>query len=1490
MTKHQCKHCKDCRSDEEQCVHKLRVRKLKACDAYINDLHAKKICANSVTTDELNVPNFISLEKYGPNPPTPGCDCPSGIDTVPRIRLQQNVVANKNTTVNGQLCVKGNTTLCDVDVQNDLHVMGNETVDGTSTFNGAATFNDTLTANGAAVFNDTLTANGTTTFNGEVIFTNTVIPTVAPPLLTVDPTFVNPNGITEFHTVEEAVNSLKVKTIVPPVTIKLAEGVHDNIIITDFERSVQASGLTSNLDQGVKIIGDERRIIGQAYIDSVINVSAAQVPDVVITTNIPGVGPYNATPANFGGFPIPSIVKPGVLSQNAGAPPVSDQAIAPILNGAAINGNIGICRRGTIGFNQKAVNLEAVGAVAMICINNAPGNGTLVMASAGLPTTIPSVMVGLNDGNALLAAITSNPGLIITIASSSPNLYTPAFGTFAGNVDLSHPGGNLSKLDVVITSAPTAQLGRPASAIGIENPNFADPALGPVVPGDTVTVVLNSGASVVQTIASLEESVPGSGYFNRLVFTTPLPSPADNADSSITFRSKVLCRSTDIQLPALRVLTSNVLLQGITFTIPSFIGTGAQQAYITTSTVLLSNVSFEDPTLQYNTGLTVTNSKLVGLSSNRQEEVPITFVSHSTSISATSSIMELSTWYILGGRATGQGANLSHDAGFSSGTLIIALKNAPVGVRADALTAYIDSYILHISGASTGVTTANPSDGTFQGRISITAEEYFSIVRNGVGLSLGRDDTVSTPLFEGSGPATFANNTVRDFELRNSAKLIVLGPNIIFSGDQTYRVLDSSELNVDNTLTFAPNGVRTYTASGSIDHALNEHCLDGAGVLNMTMAPSASTRLYLGREYIITDSTGGFKHTITLTGGAQFFGNGFNGSTTLTFSGVKGDSVTLFVKDATTVFVVSPPSGVNTISVPTIFGGADLSKPTIQEAINFFTDNNVSDGKILVAPGTYFETLKINKISSGLSSNTKVYPYNGFTIRGDTRRIGGITYLQNGYNTNQENLTGFGTNYAPVTLVDGPNTIQVTGVAGLNFTTMGLVVGDKIKIRDNSGAVSDRNITVVGTDTLTYDGSDLTVGGKGSSLVLCPNVQIFGTTSDDVILYMSGASLVLEGVWFNSSLSGGSAANLGGLAYFGGSGTNVCLLNCLFDSATGNIKSGFPNLVVANEANLTASRYQFINDFAPPAPNGPSSGSSSTNAFIGSSRDMIVVSQNAVIFLGNWNFLSSSGNAFGVFMQNGAQFDIADGVLQHASQAGGAAVNATNGSQAVVTRFVVLNTQIGFQASGNSTLRLGQSAFTSTIDSTGTASFVGIAINRGSYGRIESNATINISNVGTGISVIRSGTFTVEAASSAFVFTNVTAANIHTENLSVWNGMQQTSTPGNVFTYTAAPGAQEMENAYQNQIINTASPINLPLNPSATASGTLRKYLGKTFTVSLSNAGGVGSTITLAGASFTGFSASGNVATFTAVNSSVTFLVESTTTVRVLSSFGITYP
>jgi len=747
---------------------------------------------------------------------------------------------------------------------------------------------------------------GPSILNGLTCVKDKLVLPDAPALITIDPTFVTPNGTTQFNTASEAADFLRNTRISGTVKVKFVDGVHDSIIIKDFARAVQARATTpvlaEELDTGVYWIGDERRIIGQTYIDSAINFADTAAPDITVSTNVLGVGPYVAVLASFGGFPSPAIVRPGVLSNSAGVPPVSEQADVPILNGAAIATNIGICRRGTIGFNAKAANLEGVGAVAMICINNTAGNDAIGMGGVGIPTTIPSVNIGLSDGNALLAAIIANPGMLITIASATPNRYSPALGTQGGNVDLSHPLGNLAKLDVTLTTAPTADPPRPLAAIAVENPNFADPNLGPVVAGDTVIVLLDSGVTAIRTIASLEESVPASGFFNRLVFTVPLPGTASGPDASVTFRSKVLCRSTDINRPALILTDSSVLLQGITVTGGGFVGTTGNQSYVRNTNFFPSNLTFEDPTTQYNTGILLLHSQVTTSSKERRANVPVSFTGHSTSINHVSSVLRTGSWTISDGRAVGTGLQVQGGATTAITSLRISTRTKTYGIQATgAARGMIGAGILHVSGALTGIGTVSLETGAGS-NIDVTANTYLAIVRCGVGANLGRTDTLSTSSFEGWGAPTFSANTTRDLTLRDKARVVIAGPNVTFSGTQTYRVLDKAELVVDATTTFAPNGVKRYTAAGALDHALGEHLIAGAAAINLTIAPSAATRLWLGRKYTVRTETA-FAHSITLTGGALFYGNGFAGTATATFTALKGNTITFTVKDATTVYV-----------------------------------------------------------------------------------------------------------------------------------------------------------------------------------------------------------------------------------------------------------------------------------------------------------------------------------------------------------------------------------------------------------------------------------------------------------------------------------------------------------------------------------------------------------------------------------------------------------
>ena len=99
-----------------------------------------------------------------------------------------------------------------------------------------------------------------------------------------------------------------------------------------------------------------------------------------------------------------------------------------------------------------------------------------------------------------------------------------------------------------------------------------------------------------------------------------------------------------------------------------------------------------------------------------------------------------------------------------------------------------------------------------------------------------------------------------------------------------------------------------------------------------------------------------------------------------------------------------------------------------------------------------------------------------------------------------------------------------------------------------------------------------------------------------------------------------------------------------------------------------------------------------------------------------------------------------------------------------------------------------------------------------------------------------------------------------------------------------------MESPFEIQRVTTTAAINIPLNPAAS------RYLGKTYTMSLPAANSPAannSTITLAAGSFVGQGVPAGVqltARFLGANSSITFVVESTNTVRVLQSLNMAYP
>lgn len=68
-----------------------------------------------------------------------------------------------------------------------------------------------------------------------------------------------------------------------------------------------------------------------------------------------------------------------------------------------LTGDIALISRGTCSFGQKVANAEANGAIAVVVVNNQPGDPIGMALDPLFPTTIPAVMAPLDDKAALLA-------------------------------------------------------------------------------------------------------------------------------------------------------------------------------------------------------------------------------------------------------------------------------------------------------------------------------------------------------------------------------------------------------------------------------------------------------------------------------------------------------------------------------------------------------------------------------------------------------------------------------------------------------------------------------------------------------------------------------------------------------------------------------------------------------------------------------------------------------------------------------------------------------------------------------------------------------------------------------------------------------------------------------------------------------------------------------------------------------------------------------
>ncbi len=141
--------------------------------------------------------------------------------------------------------------------------------------------------------------------------------------------------------------------------------------------------------------------------------------NAAVTVNSPGsiAGDYPAILATAFGGQLGSPVT-GNLVLVADGTGVSEDACEALTNGAALNGNIAVIRRGDCAFVDKINRAQNAGAIGVIMVNNIAGL-PISMGGTDAGITIPSVMISRDEGNIIIAELASGVNATLDLSGAS---------------------------------------------------------------------------------------------------------------------------------------------------------------------------------------------------------------------------------------------------------------------------------------------------------------------------------------------------------------------------------------------------------------------------------------------------------------------------------------------------------------------------------------------------------------------------------------------------------------------------------------------------------------------------------------------------------------------------------------------------------------------------------------------------------------------------------------------------------------------------------------------------------------------------------------------------------------------------------------------------------------------------------------------------------------------------------------------------------------
>lgn len=541
--------------------------------------------------------------------------------------------------------------------------------------------------------------------------------------------------------------------------------------------------------------------------------------------------------------------------------------------------------------------------------------------------------------------------------------------------------------------------------------------------------------------------------------------------------------------------------------------------------------------------------------------------------------------------------------------------------------------------------------------------------------------------------------------------------------------------------------------------------------------------------------------------------------------------------------------------------------PTIQCAIDSLAGGKHTNVIIKVAKGTYEENLTIGPDVNGGTSyfyeGASAPASAGLTIQGDDRLpLANHIYLDDAFNIGEEitPVDSLGAPFGRVSLtsIDG-NTIGVSVDGGdPDFVAAGLVVGDRVLIVDNDQNNHIRNVTSVLGNEIGFDGDEVAVGDRCSSIMALACVTVLNQNREKATIATTGVAVKLRGINFQADIANPVADT---------TQTNGLFLDSSSISINGCSFLDLTNATLANVwcVNSNINLFEFVSEgqfeFA-----GFRFGSLVT---VGSSIG-VVLFNHATLGEGTLTIQNTTpAIGRGLILDFGGSCTAKSVNIANCPNTG---ITVTRGANVGSTQVLgVYQCTSGIFAQGGANIS-NQFATLELVDNT-----IGLFMRRGTTTKVGS-ATLVSSGVRIEGNLI--GLF-LQSSAQFSTMGDITFTG-NTNDFLIYGDSNldlsySTFAPSNILNHTASG---TFNHAFEFQTID-GDDIDLSFDPGAAPFSPISLYVGKFFC--LTNLGGTGNTLSLSAGGFFGCGFDGeSVASFDAVEgATLTFWVQSATRVIV---------